>query len=127
MPDMTEVDPRSIPARFITAATKDPASAWPGAPPNFGQQIVPHIMTVAGRVATRSYLWADEAVRDSRANADRMRTDCGIMECLEARQRAVALLNWHIVPEDETSIEQKQLADEMTKILRRTPNFTKMR
>ena len=46
-----------------------------------------------------------------------MRTETGIMECLEARQRSTALLNWHISPEDESSETQQALADEMTKIL----------
>lgn len=121
------LDPRSIPASFLTQVTKDPASAWPDAPPNFGRPVVPHIMTVSGRTSTRAYLWADEALRDSRANADRMRTDCGIMESVEARQRAVALLNWHIVPEDDTSHEQKTLADEVSRIIRRTRDFAKLR
>lgn len=121
------LDPRSLPASFISAQAVDPAAAWNGAPPNFGDQVLPHIMTVSGRVGTKAYMWADEALRDSRANADKMRTDCGIMESVEARQRAVALLNWHIVPEDDTSQDQKALADEMTRIIRRTPHFTKLR
>jgi hypothetical protein len=124
---IAEVDPRSIPAEFISKAAQDPAVAWPGAPPNFGKMVVPHIMTVSGRVSTKAYLWADEAIRDSRQNAERMRTDCGIMESVEARQRAVSLLNWHLAPEDEASLEQKQLADEMTRVIRRTPQFAKLR
>ncbi len=121
------VDPRALPASFLATVTKDPSSNWPGAPPNFAEQVVPHILTVSGRVGTKAYSWADEALRDSRVNADKMRTDCGIMESVEARQRAVALLNWHIEPEDSQSIEQRQLVDEMTRIVRRTPDFTKMR
>jgi len=123
----SQVNPRSLPASYFTQAATDPATAWPGAPPNFGQQVVPHIVTVSGRIGTKAYQWADEALRDSRINADKMRTDCGIMECVEARQRAVCLLNWHLVPEDDQSLEQKQLADEMTRILNRTPDFTKLR
>lgn len=75
----------------------------------------------------RAYAWADEALRDSRVNAEKMRTDCAIMECLEARMRATALLNWHIVPEDENDPKQKALADDMTRIFRRIPQFTKLR
>jgi hypothetical protein len=120
-------DPRALPASFLTGATKDPSSMWPGAPPNYAEQVVPHIMTVSGRIGTRAYMWADEALRDSRINADKMRTDCGVMESVESRQRAVSLLNWHIEPEDSQSLEQRQLVDEMTRIIRRTPDFTKLR
>mgnify|MGYP000917526679 CR=1 FL=1 len=122
-------DNRSVPASFILAEARDPAEVWPGAPPNFGQDLVPHIATVSGMTggAARAYTWADEALRDSRENADKMRTDCGIMECIEARQRSTALLNWHIAPENENSSDEKALADEMTRIVKRTPNFAKFR
>jgi phage gp29-like protein len=119
------VDPRSLPASFVTQS--DVASVWPGAPPGFGDTVIPHILTISGRIGNRAYQWADEALRDSRVNAEKMRTDCGIMESVESLQRAVSLLNWHIVPEDDQSIEQKQLADECSRIIRRTPDFTKFR
>jgi hypothetical protein len=66
---------------------------------------VPHIFTMAGRfsLVSKAYLNADEALLHDSQNAERMRVDCGIMESLEARQRAVALLNWHIEPEDAKS------------------------
>jgi len=122
-------DSRGIPASFIQAEARDPAEAWPGAPPNFGQPLVPHIATVSGMTggAGRAYSWADEALRDSRENADKMLTDCGITECLEARLRSTALLNWHIAPENENSSDEKALADEMTKIITCTPHFAKFR
>ncbi len=122
-------DNRGIPASFIQAEARDPAEAWPGAPPNFGQPLVPHIATVSGMTggAGRAYSWADEALRDSRENADKMLTDCGITECLEARLRSTALLNWHIAPENENSSDEKALADEMTKIIQCTPHFAKFR
>lgn len=121
------MDPRALPASFLMESAKDPANAWPGAPPNFGEPVVPHIMTVSGRIGTKAYQWADEALRDSRVNADKMETDCGIMECVEARQRSQSLLNWHIQPEDDQSIEQKQLVEEMARIISRTPYMTGMR
>jgi hypothetical protein len=121
------MDPRALPASFLMESAKDPANAWPGAPPNFGEPVVPHIMTVSGRIGTKAYQWADEALRDSRVNADKMETDCGIMECVEARQRSQCLLNWHIQAEDDQSMEQRQLADEMTRIIRRTPEFLQIR
>lgn len=109
----------------------DPASLWntPGTPPNFGQMPVPHIFTMAGRfsLVSKAYLNADEALLHDSQNAERMRVDCGIMESLEARQRAVALLNWHIEPEDSKSFQQKELAEQLTAILQRTPRFLEMR
>lgn len=128
MPITTDLtDPTMRPSEVFSRA-QDPAQAWAGAPPNFGEQIVPHIFTVAGQsgLAGKAYLNADEAIRHSEANAERMRVDCGIMECLEARQRASALLNWHIEPENE-SAEAKIIASRLEKILKRTPRFLEMR
>lgn len=123
-----EIDKSQMPASVIQAAAYDPARGT-NAPPNFGQEVVPHIFTTSGRygIASRSYLNQDEALRDSRTNAERMRADCGIMECLEQRQRAVALLPWHIKCEDEKDPRQLELAAQMTKILERTPRFTELR
>ena len=128
MPTTEILDATQRPSAVFAAAF-DPAQNWPGAPVNFGQQVVPHIYTVAGQsgLAGRAYLNADEAVRHNRANAERMRVDCGIMECLEARQRASALLNWHLEAEDDTSQASKDLAKDLTKIIKRTPRFLEMR
>lgn len=117
-----------LPASVIQAAMVDPA-AGSGAPPNFGQEIVPHIHTANGRygIASNAYLNMDEALRDSRENAERMRSDCGIMECIEQRERAVALLPWHIEPEDPKDPQQKELATTLTGILEETPRFTEYR
>jgi len=110
-------------------AKRDPALDWPGAPPNFGQPVIPQVQTVAGQLglAGRAYLNADEAIRHDPANAARMLADCGIMECLEARQRATALLNWHIVADDPKDSHQKQMVESLTKIMSRTPRFMEMR
>ncbi len=118
----------NLPASVIQAASLDPAQGT-GAPPNFGMDVVPHVHTASGRfgVSSHSYLNMDEALRDSRQNAQRMRQDCGIMECVESRQRSVALLPWHIAPADEKSPEQKDLAAKMTAILEETPRFTELR
>lgn len=127
---------RMLPASFIgplqdpaAVWAADPANAWPGAPPNFGQEVVTHVSTFSGMYGGQAaaYQWHDEAIRDSRENAWRMRTDCGIMECVEGRQRVTALLNWHLQPEDEKDPEAKAIAGELTKILRRTPRFTELR
>lgn len=90
---------------------------------------VTHIGTFQGLSTTlaNTYRDYDVALRDSIDNARRMRNDCGLMECLEARQRAVALLPWTIEPEDQKSQLQKRLCREMTRILARTPRFTEFR
>ena len=70
----SETDPRIMPASIVQAALRDPARGT-GAPPNFGMDVVPHIHTASGRfgVASKSYLNMDEALQDSRENAQRMR------------------------------------------------------
>lgn len=100
-----------------------------GAPPNWGAEVVPHIYTVAGQagLAGCAYLAADEALRHNVENAERMLADSAITECLEARRRAVALLNWHIEPEDAKDANQKTIAAELTKICSRIPWFMQMR
>ena len=97
--------------------------------PNKGAYPLSHIATyqVVVTTAARTYREADEAIRASLDNARYMRNDCGIMECLESRQRCTALLNWHIEPEDDKSQEQKDLAAEMTKIFSQIPRFTEYR
>lgn len=117
------------PAPIFNVANFDPAARFPGAPPLFGQDAVPHVYTSLGRygMASHAYLNADEAIAHSRTNANRMRVDCGIMEPLEARQRSTALLNWHIEPEDPKSEDQKILAAKLTQIVARTRRFTEMR
>ena len=90
---------------------------------------VTHIGTFQGMSTTmaNTYRDYDTAMRDSIDNARIMRNDCGIMECLEARQRAVALLPWVIEPENDKSDSQKQLCQEMAKVLAWTPRFTEFR
>lgn len=87
---------------------------------------VEHIETFQGRTSTpaNTYRDYDTAMRSSIDNARNMRQDIGIMECLEARLRMAALLEYTIAPEVPESPEQKQLAVEMKKILDRTQRFT---
>lgn len=106
--------------------TKDPASDIPGAPPLFGQDVVPQAMTFASKIGSqaKTYLPSDEALEANPNDALLMRKDLGIMECLEIRQRMSALLDWSIVPEDSKSPAQKSLAAELTKIVKRVRRFT---
>lgn len=123
------IDLEQLPASVILASAQDPARAIPGAPPLFGQEIIPHFMTSTGYVgsAARAYPIEDEATRNSVENAERMRTETGIMEPLEARMRATALLKWHLVPEDEKSPKQIKLTQMLTRVLERTPRFVEYR
>lgn len=100
-----------------------------GMPPNAGDFVVPHAVEFLGimRTIARNYLPSDEALIDSRENARYMRNDVGIMECLEQRERSVALLDWHLEVPDEKDPTQKQLAEDLTEILKATPDFMKYR
>lgn len=100
-----------------------------GMAPNLGQPAVPHVLTFVGLSggASKTYLPSDEALQHSWANAQYMRQDAAIMEPLEVRKRAVALLDWHIEADDPDDPEQARIADEITWILRRIPRFTQYR
>jgi hypothetical protein len=108
---------------------RDPASGIPLAAPNFGRFVLPHAITFVGKQSTVAHVYRnpDEAVVRSGGQAWKMRRDPAIMECLEARQRATALLNWHLEVEDEKDPRQKQVKDVMTKVLKRTRQFTEYR
>ena len=123
------LDLDSLPASVIRDQVKDPASDVNGAPPNFGRWAVPPMTTVQGRsgVATSIYQPWDEAIRHSLDNSRYMRNECSIMECLEARQRGTALRNWHLVPEDEGSQDQKDLVENLTKLIENIPDFLEYR
>lgn len=123
-----------LPAKYGRVALdgqtpKDPATGVNGAPPNLGRIPLPHIVSFSGLQSTISHVYRnpDEAVRNSLENARIMRADCAIMECLEARQRATALLGWHLEPEDPDDPRQKELVTDLTKALNELPNFTEYR
>lgn len=108
---------------------RDPTRSVPGAPPNFGEYAIPHMLSFNSIVTSIAQVYrpSDEALRHSWQSALAMRNDCGLMESLEARQRATALLDWQLVPEDDKSQEQKDLCTELERILRRVSRFTEYR
>lgn len=121
-------EPASFLVEKMLAATAhigDGTPATPGAAPNNGRFPLPHVLTFSSIIGAVSKVYRanDEAIRNSVDNARFMRNDCGVMECVEARQRAVSLLGWHIEPEDKKSARQKGLCTELTKILSRIPRF----
>lgn len=116
-------------AKVIREAPDDPARKIQGMPPNMGKFLVPQVSTMSGLSTSlaRTYRPSDEALKHALDNARFMRNDVGIMECIEARQRSVALLDWHLEPEDAKSQAQKDLCENLTNILRRIPRFTQYR
>lgn len=132
VPAAVETDPRKRPASFlqgIEVMQPDPASDVPGMPPNFGLFPLTHTLTFQSLFSSgaKNYRDSDEAIQSSLDEARYMRNDCGVMECVEARQRCVALLDWELQPEDETSHEQKELCAELTKIVKRIRQFLEYR
>lgn len=121
----------TMPARVIREAPRerDPSSDIQGAPPNMGRFVIPQVSTLQGLATSisKTYRASDEALQNSWNNARMMRNDVGIMECVEARQRAVALLNWHLEPDDVKNAEDMELASKVEAIIRKTPNFLKYR
>lgn len=107
----------------------DPATATPGAAPNFGQWALPHVLTFNGVVSSLSKVYrpSDEALRDRPEHSRFMRNDLVVMECIETRQRSTALLNWHIEPPDDKNGSHKALAGTLTQMIGSTPRFMQYR
>jgi len=120
------------PARVLRTGDpniKDPAEKIPGMPPNMGDGLLPHVVTFQGILSSvsRVYRASDEAIQDSFENARWMLNDPVITECIDQRRRGVALLNWSLEPEDDKDPVQKQLATDLTRIIKKIPNFMKYR
>jgi len=90
---------------------------------------VRHCDTFQSRSLARAAVYRDydEAVVDSRGNARYMRNDVGIRECLDSRQRSVAMLDWHIAPEDDRSQSQREFCTLLEQVCRRISHFTEYR
>lgn len=123
-----------LPAQYRRVAgpdgrSSDPAAGLPLVPPNFGRFVFPQTISFASRTSLtyNVYRNPDEAVKHNLDNARMMRNDCSIMECVEARERMTALLNWHLEPEDKKDDKQQELVADLTAILTETPNFTEYR
>lgn len=105
---------------------RDPGTQSPYVPANVGRHVVPHVMTFRGIITSlaKAYKIADAALLDSRKNSEMMRLDDSVMGPMFARQQAVALLNWHIEPEDDSDPKLKAVAREVTDLINRIENFT---
>jgi len=123
--------PTEAPASVLRGfgSEKAPSESIPGMPYNGGEGLLPHVVTFQGIVSSvsRVYRYYDEAMKASAENARFMRNDLTIMEPVEQRRRACALLNWHLEVDDEDDPIQKQLAEDLTKLVKRIPNFLKFK
>jgi phage gp29-like protein len=93
-------------------------------PPGGIGMVIPHEQTYSAvyNVATKNYSWQfDEALFDNVNNAIAMRFDPVIMEPLETRMVATALLGWHLEPEDPADQNLAQAAAGLEKRIRRMP------
>lgn len=120
---------RELPEGGVDHESKlDPALDNPGTyPPGYGRMLLPHGVTFIGQFNTisRTYRSPDEAMQNSEQNARFMRQDVGILECLGLRKRSVALLDWDLVPPDENSPDQKELCNQLRKIIEDIPWWLK--
>jgi len=108
---------------------KDPSQGVRGMPPNWGEGLLPHVISFQGIVSSvsRVYRPSDEAIKDSFDNARYMRNSPVIMECVEQRQRSVALLDWHLEPDNAKDPEQVALAEDISRIIQKIPRFMQYR
>lgn len=77
---------------------------------------------------SRTYRWTyDEALKHNQNNALAMRRDVALLEMLRERQLPVAQLKWHLEPEDPKNDFQNSIAEDLARILRRTPRLQALR
>lgn len=113
----------------VTTGKRRPTGGIDWQPPLQGQYPIRHVDTFINRYTSLSNVYRDydEALLNDRDNARYMRNDVGIRECLDSRQRSVALLNWHLEPEDEKSQEQREFCDMLDTIVRKIRHFYEYR
>ncbi len=73
----------------------------------------------------QTYHWQfDEAIKHSQTNALAMRRDAFIRGCLQERYLQIAMLSYHLEPEDQKSQLQKLVSDEISRIAKNTNRWT---
>lgn len=100
-----------------------------GPPLGLGKYAIPQQLTFQGIINSINHVYPytfDEALLHSRENAERMRFDPVIDACLRLRMMAVALLTWHIEPDDDTNPAEVKAAEETEKILKSVPGQLNM-
>jgi|GEM_PF-818995 len=109
--------------------TQEGVKEIPGMPPGNGRSVFPHGASFLGLFSggsARVYWPSDTALRFARQNAIKMRADASVMECVELRQRAAALLDWRIECDKDDPV-YGQAKSVLEKILRRIPRFLQYR
>ena len=100
-------------------------------PPGDGSYAVPHVDTFMGQTTTginiKSYLISDTALKEAWMNAEYMRNDLCVMECLEIRKRTTALLKWHIRCRNPKDERQREAARTIQEIIEDIPRFTQFK
>ena len=94
-----------------------------------GEFAIPQVVTfqsIAASVARVHRIW-DEAMKASMENARFMINDLTVSECIEQRQRSCALLNWHLEVDNPRDTRQRELSENLTKIVENIPYFVKFR
>jgi phage gp29-like protein len=102
----------------------------PGMPPGRGQSLFPHgagFISLFGGGAARVYWPSDQALTRARQHAVLMRADAAVMECVELRQRAVALLDWRVECDKENDPQYTDAREKLTAICQRIPRFMQYR
>ncbi|MGO9108530.1 MAG: DUF935 family protein [Thermoguttaceae bacterium] len=108
---------------------RDRSQVIPGMPPGGAQWLTPHAITFQGIFSSvsRVYRMSDEALKASLDQARYMLNDPVITEPLYYRLRCLALLDWHLEPEDKKNPTENWLCQQCTAIIKRTPRFTQYR
>ena len=90
---------------------------------------IPHSATFQAFANTlaKTYWTTDEAIKVAWENARFMKNDLAVMECVEMRRRSVALLEWHVVPDNPNDKAQRDAAKTVERIVKRTPRFIQFR
>lgn len=90
---------------------------------------IPHSATFQAFANTlaKTYWTTDEAIKVAWENARFMKNDLAVMECVEMRRRSVALLEWHVVPDNPNDKRQVEAAGTVERIVKRTPRFIQFR
>jgi phage gp29-like protein len=113
----------------VLAGTRDQDGRMQWEAPNGGRLLLSTTDTFINNYSSLASVYRnpDEAMIDSHYNARAMLTDVGTRECIESRMRSVALLNWHIEPENDKSDSQVEFCGLLEKVVRRITHFTKYR
>lgn len=97
-------------------------------PPGFGGDAIPSIQQFVGLFnagLARVFRNPDEAYITDRIAAESMLHDLAVVEPLNSRMLATALLPYHVEPEDHTDPVQQHVAKRITQVIEDIPEFRK--